>query len=102
ARDQPLKSFIKVRGGNFVGEIAIGFRLELIHDNAEHAAAALVSAATGRFHHAEITAGTDGEAAVGEQLAHATCLLIFRIELATLGAAKNRYDAFGGFVSHNC
>ena len=98
--NQPLQSFVEMWRRNFVSEIAIGLGLELIHDDAEHAAAALVRSATGRFHHAEIAAGANRETRIGQQLANAARLLIFRIRLTTFGAAENSDDAFAGSVAH--
>src|SRR6266850_5749015 len=50
-RNQPLKPFIKMWSGNFVGEIAIRFSLKLIHDDAQNPSAALVCAPARGFHH---------------------------------------------------
>ena len=83
-----------MRGGDFVGEIAVRFRLKLIHRNAEHAPAALVRAAAGCLHDSEVATGADREAGFRQHLAHAPRLLVLGIYFAALGATENRNDAF--------
>ena len=88
-------------GGNFISEIAVRFCLELIHHNAKHAAAALVSATTGRFHYAEIAASANCETGVGKQLTNTPGLGVFEIVFATLRPAENGDDSFACVFSHN-
>src|SRR5882672_4763383 len=87
--------------GDLVSKVPIRFRFELIHHDAEYAAAALVRTATRCFHHTQITAGTDSETGISEKLPNAACLFIFRIKLSAFGAAKDSDDSLWNFVSHD-
>src|SRR5438552_6109723 len=78
---------------NLLSEIAIRRSLELIHRDADDAAAALMRAATRCFHHAGVSTCKDREAGFGEQGSDLDGLRVFGIAFATLGATKDGHDS---------
>src|SRR6185436_932987 len=83
---------------NLIRQEAVGLVLELIHDDSKHATARLTCTATGRFHYAKITTGTDRKPCFSNQSTGTSCLTVFRILLNTFGTAKDRNYSFGGLA----
>src|SRR5882724_5297118 len=87
-----------MRGGYFIGEVAVGFGSKLIHDDAKHSAAGLARSPARGFHYAKIASGADRIARLCQELTNASRVSIFRILLATFGTAEDSYDSFGKFA----
>src|SRR2546427_2664025 len=79
---------------NLLSEIAIRRSLELIHRDADDAAAALMRTATRCFHHAGVSTRKDREAGFSEQGSDLDCLRVLQVAFAALGAAKDGHDSF--------
>lgn len=91
-RDEVLQAFVEMIGRDLVGEIPVGFGLELVHDNSEHASARFPCTARRGFHHTEITAGAYREPGFRETFSDLSRVSILIRIGATLRSAKNRYD----------
>jgi hypothetical protein len=89
-----------VWSGDFVGEIAIWFGFELIHDDAQNASAAFVRAPACGFHHTQIASGANCETGISQEFTDALRVGVFGIGLVAFGAAKDSYDPLLCFTRH--
>src|SRR5207237_4306681 len=92
--NQSLQPFIKVLGRNLLGEVTVRLRRELLHGDPDHSTAAFVRAPACGFHRPRISARTDREAGISEQLTDAQRLRIFEVGFATFRSAKDGYNLF--------
>src|SRR6266498_1855026 len=87
-----LQTLIKVRRSNLVSEVAIRFRLELIHHNPKNPTSSFTCATARSLHDTKVATGADGKSRLRQELANLPRLSIFGIRLSTLRAAENGYD----------
>src|SRR5205085_12701080 len=94
ALDQILEPLVEVCACNLLRQLTIRIGLELVHQDAEHAPAALVRPAARSLHHAQVSARADGVTALRKELPQAQGLSVLLAILAALRAAENGYDLF--------